>query len=75
MFEELLEKYEDRLDTLKGDDAEIDEMYEDFNPSDWSGGNFDDAYEIGKDHGEVFKEMEMIRGFIAELEEMQSKIS
>jgi hypothetical protein len=26
---------------------------EDFNPCDWSGGNYDDAYAIGVEHGEV----------------------
>lgn len=28
-----------------------DSIYEDFNPGTWSGGNFDDAYQLGIDHG------------------------
>lgn len=70
MFEKLIEKYENRIDVLRGDEAEIDEMYEDYNPSDWSGGNFDDAYEIGLEHGRVFEEIERLTEFIAELKDI-----
>ncbi|MCM3109890.1 hypothetical protein [Lederbergia lenta] len=70
-IEELIKKYEDRLDILQGDVDEINDMYEEeFNPSDWSGGNFDDAYSIGEDHGEVFAEYSMIKRFISELEDL-----
>lgn len=29
------------------------ELDDEFNPADWSGGNFDDAFEMGVDEGEV----------------------
>lgn len=55
---------------LKNDAEEIDEMIaEDFNPSDWSGGNFDDAYEIGTEHGEVDGKMIILRAIESILQE------
>lgn len=68
MNKKLIEKYKNRLDVLRGDLKEINEMYEDFDPMDWSGGNFDDAYNLGREHEETFKEVEMIKVFIKELE-------
>lgn len=41
---------EDKIrELLDGTDAF--EAPEDFNPADFSGGNFDDCYELGKEHG------------------------
>lgn len=31
---------------------DIEDLPEDFNAQDWSGGNFDDAYEMGRERGE-----------------------
>lgn len=34
-------------------DLPTDDQDEVFDPQDWSGGNFDDAYNMGCDHGET----------------------
>lgn len=44
---ELIDKIKDVLVNVK----KPDELPDDFNPSEWSGGNFDDAYSLGEDHG------------------------
>lgn len=49
---------------------------EDFNPMDYSGGNFDDAYSMGVDAGEVFaarNQKEAIEALIAEVERLRQK--
>ena len=46
-IEALIKEYE-------AEDEEIAEIIgDDFNPCDASGGNFDDAYYMGREHGEV----------------------
>lgn len=51
-----------KLPGLEGSENEIAEMIEEeFNPSDWSGGNFDDAYYIGTEHGTINGKLEVIR--------------
>lgn len=41
-------------------DEEVGEDGEDFNPMDWSGGNFDDAYYMGTEHGEMYGKLEIL---------------
>lgn len=52
---ELIEEIKERISVLEGDEEEIDEKYEEgFDPMDWSGGNFDDAYNEGQEDGEDY---------------------
>lgn len=68
---ELIAKYETELETWNAETDEIDEMKgDDFNPCDWSGGNFDDAYSLGESHSEAFTSAYLISNFIKELEEL-----
>lgn len=46
-IEELIKKYESEFDDIDWRNSE------DFNPCDSSGGNFDDAYFMGAEHGEI----------------------
>jgi hypothetical protein len=51
----MLEFILSEIETLEEEAKEIEEMYEEeYNPMDWSGGNFDDAYSLGIEHGEIF---------------------
>ncbi|MBD8836253.1 hypothetical protein IFU39_00270 [Paenibacillus sp. CFBP 13594] len=45
----------DKIDALQEHVDQINqEDEEDYNPKDWSGGNFDDCYEMGRSHGRKF---------------------
>jgi hypothetical protein len=58
LIEKLIAQFEDEI-------AEIEEVYgsewEDFNPMDASGGNFDDAYNLGYEHGQVYGRYELLK--------------
>lgn len=46
---------DEQLTGLIAEKEEIDEIVnDDFDPSDASGGNYDDAYEMGEEHGENY---------------------
>jgi hypothetical protein len=48
---------DEQLALLKAEIEEYEQRYEeDFNPMDWSGGNFDDAYYMGIEEGKVYGE-------------------
>lgn len=47
--DELIEQLKKTAKTEIGPDED-----DDFNPADYSGGNFDDAYGLGVEHGEVY---------------------
>ena len=66
---------ENEIKKLKEEKNEIDEMYEDFNPSDWSGGNFDDAYEIGLSHGETLGRLSLLHVIVGKTYELEEKLS
>lgn len=71
---ELLKKYEEKLEMLVAEVEEIEEMKgDDFNPCDWSGGNFDDAYSLGESHSEAYTSSRLILNFIQELKELKTK--
>jgi hypothetical protein len=61
MKELILEKIKE----LEEEVEELNEMYgedwEEFNPCDASGGNFDDAYQLGSEHGEIFGKLALLR--------------
>lgn len=52
---QVIKELEQRLKSLSEEVDENDEWKgEDFNPMDASGGNFDDAYSLGEEHGEAY---------------------
>lgn len=70
-IEELINKYSSIYNKQQETVEEIKELYEEsYDPCDWSGGNFDDAYDIGLSHGDSFAKVKMIEGFISELEDL-----
>jgi hypothetical protein len=49
---------EEKIKNLQKEIDEINELFdEDFDPQDWSGGNFDDCYDLGYGHGKKFGRM------------------
>lgn len=69
LVEQLIKEVNDRIELLEGDIEEYNEVYgENFYAIDASGGNFDDAYELGYEHGELFKEYHMLKKFKKQLE-------
>ncbi|PAD91649.1 hypothetical protein [Shouchella clausii] len=69
-MDELLRNIKELLEDAEVAAGEIDERFpkEDYDPSSWSGGNFDDAYELGLDHGEVTGELQTLKRVIAIIE-------
>lgn len=54
----IIEDIENKIKLLQVDIDEInDQLEDDFNPMDWSGGNFDDCYDLGYEHGKKFGRM------------------
>lgn len=55
---------------MQDDISEIDEIIEDedFNPCDASGGNFDDAYQMGYDHGYSYGKLEALSSILKMME-------
>lgn len=68
-----LEYAEARLAEAKAEYAELETVYgedlEDLDPRDVSGGNFDDAYETGTEHGATFRDLSLLPEIIALLKE------
>jgi len=57
---------ETRLSVLEADAEEINEMLDDdFDPQDASGGNFDDAYDLGEEHGDTFGKISILEAIKA----------
>ena len=56
---ETLEEYVDQINQ---------ENEENYDPEDWSGGNFDDCYELGCSHGRKFGRLGAYREILAFLE-------
>lgn len=68
-LEVLIFEITERIKFLEGDIEEYNEVYgDDFYAIDASGGNFDDAYDLGYEHGELFKEYHMLKKFKKQLE-------
>lgn len=70
----MIKKIKNRIKQLEAQVAEYEEMYggedwEDFNASDASGGNYDDAYVLGYEHSETYTELYILRKILEELEE------
>lgn len=68
-----LEYAEARLAEAKAEYAELETVYgenlEELDPQDASGGNFDDAYYTGTEHGETFRDLALLPEIIALLKE------
>jgi len=62
-----------KIASLENEAVEYEEMYgenwEDFNACDASGGNFDDAYELGMEHGETYGKLSLLRELLEILED------
>lgn len=64
---EYLKSLKEQIELLKGDIEEIEEYTEPkydgdyFNPQDASGGNFDDCYQMGFEHGEKYAKLEALQ--------------
>ncbi|MEW4281791.1 hypothetical protein [Priestia megaterium] len=57
---------EKRLPLLEADAEEINERLEDdFDPQDYSGGNFDDAYALGEEDGDTFGKISILEAIKA----------
>lgn len=68
----LITKYEARIDVLREEIDEINELLEDdFNPMDASGGNFDDAYYMGDEHGATFAEYRVLVETVRDLKSLK----
>lgn len=70
---QLISELEARLVPVSGrmeqyEEATAEEGYVDV--YDWSGGNFDDAYDIGLRHGEMFAEHSLLTEIISKLSEV-----
>jgi hypothetical protein len=67
MKELILEK----IKVIESKIEELNEMYgedwEEFNACDASGGNFDDAYELGSEHGEIFGQLALLKELLKKL--------
>lgn len=73
MLEQLIREIDYKIELLEGSIEEFEEMYgDDFNASDASGGNFDDAYDLGYEHGELFQEYHMLKKFKRQLEDLKN---
>lgn len=54
------------IEELKEEQYSIGDIYEDFDPSD--GSNYDDAYHMGVNHGEVYGKLEVLRELLKNLD-------
>jgi len=72
-LELMIDDYERRLREI---DKEIEASEslnnEGFDPMDASGGNFDDAYKLGINHGDIFARYEEIHEFVKRLKEFDT---
>lgn len=68
---QLIEDLESQLADVAEEIEEYEEIYGDdeFNASDASGGNFDDAYSLGMEHGEMFERHGVLANVIKRLKE------
>lgn len=66
----MIDKIKERIKSLEEHVEGIDKMYEEgFDPDDWSGGNFDDCYDLGHGHGEYSGELRAYSNILGLLEE------
>lgn len=67
-LEKIIEQLEETIATKEEAIKEHDETYgEEIDASDVSGGNFDDAYSLGIEHGELFAEYNFAKSILKEL--------
>jgi len=61
-----IEALKAKLQKVAAKATKTDDEDEDFNPCDWSGGNFDDAYNMGVDDGEIHFAREILAEFFGD---------
>lgn len=69
----LIAKYKAQLKSKEEEIDDINETYDnfdEFNAYDASGGNSDDAYSLGEDHGGAFTSWELLEKFVKDLEKL-----
>ena len=65
---------EKRLPLLVADAEEINEMLDDdFDPQDASGGNFNDAYDMGDEHGDIFGKISILEAIKAIIDKEETE--
>ncbi|QIW89827.1 hypothetical protein PQE71_gp145 [Bacillus phage Izhevsk] len=71
-MDKLIELIEKRIAILEPQEEENNAMIEeDFNPADWSGGNFDDCYFMGVKDGAISGELEALYRVLGELQKLK----
>ncbi|MDS7057108.1 hypothetical protein NXG04_07400 [Klebsiella pneumoniae] len=71
-MDKLIELIEKRIAVLEPQEEENNAMIEeDFNPQDWSGGNFDDCYFMGVKDGAISGELEALYRVLGELQKLK----
>jgi len=72
MIKNLIELIEQRIAILEPQEEENDAMVaENFDPADWSGGNFDDCYFMGVKDGAISGELEALYRVLGELKKLE----
>ncbi|QSF43386.1 hypothetical protein [Paenibacillus tianjinensis] len=67
-MEEVIKFIENKIKALQSESDQIEKKYEeDYNPSDWSGGNFDDCYSDGVSDGETFGSLQAYKTILEKL--------
>ena len=69
MKEFISEKIKDLLEQVEELEEYYGKDFEDFNAMDASGGNFDDAYYMGSEHGEIFGQLNLLNELLKKLNE------
>lgn len=65
----IIDHIKEKIKELQTSIDEIHKMYEEgYDPDDWSGGNFDDCYDLGSTHGKHFGEMDAYKEILSLLE-------
>lgn len=68
----LIAEYQQQADELEEEvDELLDRMNGEFDPRDASGGNFDDAYAMGDEDGDIYATYREIKRFIEKLEALK----
>lgn len=68
----LIELIEKRIAMLEPQDEENQKLIEeDFDPADWSGGNFDDCYFMGVKDGAITGELDALYRVLGELKKLE----
>lgn len=70
-MDNLIQVIKERIAELEPKEAYNQEMMEEFDPMDWSGGNFDDCYFQGVEQGQIEGELQALRNVLNQLNNMK----